>query len=279
MSTRTESTIFMEQIVEMDEALKFMRQWNTRKEEDDWPITPMQLFLCALVRTVAQRPRMNRFISNRRHYQRNNISVSFVTKKTLSDDGLEVNVIMPFHPHDTLKDVNERFKRFIGTAKSDEGNRCESDVDIIDKLPHWAIRAFIRFFNWADQHNFITRGMIRMLPFYSTMFVTNVGSIGLEAPLHHNYEMGNTGIFAALGIIRKEKVILEDNSITEKSRMAISYTFDDRIVDGIYSGRAMAMLKDYLENPEKLMERPDIDPAKLDELALTEKGWDLWDKN
>jgi hypothetical protein len=58
--------------------------------------------------------------------------------------------------------------------------------------------------------------------------------------------------------------------------VSVRYTFDDRIVDGIYSGRAMKLLKGYIEKPEKLIEKPMIDPKHIKELALTEKGWKLW---
>lgn len=278
MQTRTESTIYMTQKIEMDKALELMKKWNSEKADDAWPLTPMQIFLCACSRTVASRPKMNRFVSNRRHYQRNNISVSFVTKKELTDSGQEINVIMPFRPDDTLKDINERFARFIGEAKSEKGNRNQDDAESMEKLTHWMLRIFFFFYRWMDKHNFITKKMIRMLPFYASLFVTNVGSINLDAPLHHNFEIGNTGIFGALGKIHPEKVILEDNTIADKNYMTISYTFDDRIVDGIYSGRAMDLLKSYIEDPEQLLEKPVIDKKNLEELALTNEGWELWNK-
>ena len=35
----------------------------------------------------------------------------------------------------------------------------------------------------------------------------------------------------------------------------------------------------YIENPDKLIEKPDIDPKYIKEPALTEKGWNLWAKS
>lgn len=278
MPTRTESTIYITQEIEMDEALAFMRRWNENKPDDAWTLTPMQIFLCALARMVAKRPRINRFVSNRRHYQRNNISFSFVSKKTLSDDGLEVNVIMPFRPEDTIADVNARFRRFVGQAKSDDGNKTESDVKLFEKMPHWVLRLVVGGIRFLDKHNFITVGIIRMMPFYATIFVTNVGSIGLDAPIHHNYEVGNTGAFAAMGKLKSVREIQEDGSILKKTVMPVTYSFDDRIVDGIYTGRAMNLIKKYMENPEILTRDPEISQSTLDELRLTEKGFRIWDE-
>lgn len=278
MPTRTESTIYMTQDLEMDSTLAFMKKWNEKKEEGEWTLTPMQIFLCAISRAVAKRPMLNRFISNKRHYQRNNVSVAFVAKKTLTDDGVEVNIIMPFRPDDTLKDVNRRFRRYLGVAKSDDGNKNESDVDLFDKLPHWIIGLVMNTIKWLDRHNWVNKDIIRMFPFYSTAFVTNVGSIGLEAPFHHNFEIGNTGIFAAIGKMRSENIVQDDGSIVKKTLMTINYTFDDRIVDGIYSGRAMNLVRKYIEDPEILTRKPEIAQKDLDILDLTEEGWNLWDK-
>ena len=262
----------------MDAALAFMKDWNENRSAEYWTLTPMQIVLCALARTVGQRPRINRFISNQRHYQRNNISFSFVTKKSLSDDGMEVNVIMPFRPEDTIADVNLRFKRFVGQAKSEDGNKTENDVEVFDRLPHWLIRLAVNGIRFLDRHNWITKDIIRMLPFYSTAFLTNVGSIGLDAPIHHNFEIGNTGIFAALGKMKQIRELQADGSVEEYTVMPVTYTFDDRIVDGIYSGRAMGLLRNYIENPEQLTEVPEISPKNLKELMLTEEGFDLWDQ-
>ncbi len=278
MPTRTESTIYMTQEVDMGDSLELMREWNKSKGEGAWTLTPMQIFLCALARAIAKRPRMNRFVSNQRHYQRNNISFSFVTKKTLTDDGLEINVVMPFRPHDTLKDVNERFKRFVGTAKSDDGNKSESDVDLFDKMPHWVLKIIISAIKWMDKHNWVNKAIIRLFPFYSTVFVTNVGSIGLDAPIHHNYEIGTTGMFAALGKMKVVRELQADGSVLEKTVMPVNYAFDDRIIDGIYAGRAMNLIKKYLESPEILIRVPEISQKDLDTLNLNEKGWKLWDE-
>jgi len=276
MPTRTESAIYMEQIIEMDETMKFISRWNENIPEGRLKLTVMQVLLTAMARTVAQRPALNRFISNFRHYQRNNISIAFVAKKKLADDGEETNIIMPFRPSDTLDDVNERFTRFVGEAKSDKGNQTDSDVDLFEKLPIWVLRAFVSLYKFLDRHNWISPSMLKMLPFYSTAFLTNVGSIRLDAPFHHNFEMGNCGIFIALGKIRFEKYFDSENTVKERKIVDIRYTFDDRIVDGIYSGRAMKLLKDYIEHPEKLLEKPAIDPKYIKELALSEKGWKLW---
>lgn len=276
LPTRTESAIYMDQTIVVDKTMEFISEWNQNPPEGQMKMSVMQILLCATARTIAQRPALNRFVSNFRHYQRNNISVSFVTKKNLRDDGVETNVTIPFRSDDTLSDVNERFTRFISAAKSEEGNKGDGDVDLFEKLPVFVLRAVVGLIKFLDRRNWIPKAMLQLVPFFCSVVLTNVGSIKLDAPYHHNFEIGNCGIFIALGMVRFEKYIDKDDKIRERKVVSVRYTFDDRIVDGIYSGRAIKLLKNYIENPEKLVEKPRIDPKYIKELALTEKGWNLW---
>jgi hypothetical protein len=42
--------------------------------------------------------------------------------------------------------------------------------------------------------------------------------------------------------------------------MDIGVTLDERIADGFYFIRSMQVLQEYLANPERLLERPEIPP-------------------
>ena len=276
LRNRTESAIYMDQIIYLDKTMEFIHEWNDDRPEGTRPLTVMQILLAGIARSIAQRPKMNRFVSNDRHYQRNNISVSFVTKQTLSDEGRETNVIMPFKPEDTLLDVVKRFNDYVGEAKSDKGNKTTEDVDFFESLPVPVLRFFVSFMNFLDRHNLAPGAYIRMFPFYATVFLTNVGSLKLDAPYHHNFEMGNTGIFIALGKVFTQREFSPEGEMVERKAVTVRYTFDDRIVDGIYSGRTIKLLKSYVENPEKLTVPAAIAPKHIEELNLSEKGWKLW---
>ena len=274
--SRVEATIFFDQVINLDKTQPFITRWNEENPDAPIPLTLMQVVLCSIARSIAQRPRMNRFVSNFRHYQRNNISVSFVAKQKLTDDGKEMDVIIPFRPEDTLATVNERFARHVGQVRSTEGNKVNQDVDFFGPMPIFILRAIIGLIRFMDRWNLITRGMVRLFPLYTTIYMTNVGSLKMQAPYHHNFELGTTGIFMALGKAGNLTRTAPDGTVTEHREAQIRWTFDDRIVDGIYSGRAMNLFKDYIENPEKMLEPASIDPKYLKELNLSEKGWKLW---
>ncbi len=50
----------------------------------------------------------------------------------------------------------------------------------------------------------------------------------------------------------------------------ITFTYDDRITDGIYCARAIDMLRDFVENPEKLETPLELTAEQLEKLGLAE---------
>ncbi len=276
MPTRTEATVYMEQAFELTETLAFIERWNRSLPEGRRPLSLMQVALASMARAVAQRPWINRFVSNYRYYQRNNISFSFVTKKSLDDSGEEVNVTMPFRPEDTLDEVNERFTRYVRQAKSDEGNKSDKDVDTLQKLPISVLRSIMWGLRFLDRHNWVNADLVRLMPFYCTAFFSNVATLDIDAPHHHNFEVGNTGFFVVLGRVNRENVFESDGRVRERVWASVTYTFDERVVDGNYGTKTINLVKRLVEHPELLTEPLELSPEHEAALGLSEKGWKLW---
>jgi hypothetical protein len=269
MPTRTEATIYFEQEFDVTETLKYIRQ--KRRAENAPKISMFYMILFAAVRVIAQRPKLNRFISGYRFYQRNRIRFNFVAKKDLSDEGEEINVTMSFSPFLTLEQFCEKIHHYVLSLKSGSGTGTEKLNVVLSSLPRFLIKAFFNFVKFLDHNNALPLSVIDDLPFYNTIFFTNVGSVGIDAPFHHNFEIGNCGIFCAIGKVRKERQLGPDGTVETRDTVKITFTYDDRITDGIYCARAIDMLKDYVENPEKLEIPLELTNEQLEKLGLAEK--------
>ncbi len=105
---------------------------------------------------------------------------------------------------------------------------------------------FVALARWLDAHNLLPRMLIEGDPLYASVFVANLGSVGLDAAYHHLYEWGNCPIFAAVGRVREES---SANGETRKL-VTVRYTFDERIEDGLYCARALGHLKNIVETWE-----------------------------
>lgn len=265
MSTRSEATIFFEQEIDVTESLKLLEELN---KDSEHRITFFHLYIASCLRAIIKRPKLNRFVNNYRYYQRNNLSVNFIAKKEFTDEAEELNVTMEFSPYDTLLDVSEKIYKEVNKAKSPKGNVNQRDIDVLSKVPHFLLKFTMNFIKFLNKHNFIPKAILKNFPFYTTVFIANIGSIGIDAPFHHNFEYGTTGLFIAIGKIKDKNIINDDGSIEKRKVVKINYTHDDRVVDGVYCAKALELLKDNIENPKNLLEKIELTDKELAALKL-----------
>jgi hypothetical protein len=267
LPTRTEACIYFEQEVDLTHTLEYVRK---KRAASGIKLSVFYLILYAATRAIALRPRMNRFVSGCRFYQRNRISFNFVAKRDLSDDGEEVNVTMSFSPFLSLEEFCKKIDDYINSLKTGTGTSSENANSLVTRLPRFCIKLAIWGLKFLDRNNALPRAAIDSLPFFSTIFFTNVGSVGIDAPFHHNFEIGNCGIFCAIGKIRKERSIGPDGTVKTRDKVKLTFTYDDRITDGIYCARSLALMRDLTENPEKLETPLKLTPEQLASLGLAD---------
>jgi hypothetical protein len=267
LPTRTEATIYFEQEIDLTHTLEYVRR---KRSGFGAPLSVFYLILYATTRAIAQRPRMNRFVSGHRFYQRNRISYNFVAKRHLSDDGEEVNVTVSCSPFLSLEEFCKKIDDYIISLKMGAEASSENVNSFVTRLPRFCIKLAIWALKFLDYHNALPKAAIDSLPFFSTIFFTNVGSVGIDAPFHHNFEIGNCGIFCAIGKIRKERSIAPDGTVRTRDKVKLTFTYDDRITDGIYCARSLALMRDLVENPEKLETPLELTPEQLASLGLAD---------
>ncbi|HOX31923.1 MAG TPA: hypothetical protein PLB91_06300 [Spirochaetales bacterium] len=268
MPDKTGSMIYYEQDLDVTDTLKHIKAVNRGFIKAGKILTLFEVVICAAVRTIAMRPRANRFISGNRFYQRNQIVFNFVAKRELSDEGEEVNVKIPFEPSETLGSVAEKVGRYVRQAVSEDGMANDAVVETLVKLPHFALNLVAKGLLWLDRHNLMPADLIESDPCFCSIFLTNVGSFGLETPFHHLYERGNCPIFIAMGKVRTVRELEADGSVKERQRLLLRYSFDDRIADGTYMGKTLGLIQGFVEDARLLDEPPELSPELLAELRL-----------
>lgn len=273
MPAKTEAIIFYQEEFDVTEALAFIKAFNREHlRETGAVLTLFEVVLCATARAISMRPKINRFIAGKRYYQRNQILLSFVAKKELSDEGKEVNIKVPFGTEETLLSAAKKVGDYIKKGISEDGHENEKVVDAVMRLPPFLLPFLNGAYNWLDAHNLLPYSVTESDPMWSSVFLANVGSFGLNPPLHHLFERGTCPVFMAVGKVSSENrlVAAADGSprIEEHKLLKVNYSFDDRIADGIYMGRTMELVKRFIENPELLMEPEKLPPETLAALRL-----------
>ena len=116
MRSRTESLVYFSTALDVENLLAYIE----RKKAEGVELKFFQMFIASVVKLLKERPRLNRFVSGRKLYQRNDIKLSFIAKKTASDEGEETNVSLTFDDNATFQEVIDKLRRDIRTAKSDD---------------------------------------------------------------------------------------------------------------------------------------------------------------
>jgi len=255
MPTRNESLVFHEQQYDIAKTRRWLRDFNRANPPQS--ATMFHLFLWASAQGLDRFPPMNRFVLGRRIYQRRGVQISFAAKKEFSATAPIVTVKKSFAPNEpfapAVKDMADR----IGEGRGSDQRRVDKELRLALMLPGLILRFVLWFLRKLDFFNLMPRSMIESDPMYASLFVANLGSVGLDNTFHHLYEYGTISIFAAMGTQKKAVVVARDGSPEVREVLQIRWTLDERIIDGMYAGESMQLVKRIMEDPERYIGKPD----------------------
>ncbi|MBI9009403.1 MAG: 2-oxoglutarate dehydrogenase [Tenericutes bacterium] len=215
----------------------------------------LDILASAIVRTLAQRPKMNRFCVNGRVFARNNIQVAFAIKKKLVDSAEETTVKLTFEGTENIYEIKEKIDAVI---KENKGVEVKNDVDKISKIltrvPNFLIKFMVRFLMFLDKHGMLPKSIIDVSPFHTSVFLVHLKSIKMPPVFHHIYKFGTTGTFISIGQEKYEPVVKnrETKEIVVKKMLKAGVVVDERISDGLYNSLTLRLFKQLMENPHLL---------------------------
>lgn len=249
MLGRNESIVFHEAHYEIAKARAFLRRFNHAHEREQ-PATLFHYFLWACGQGLAQRPGLNRFVSGGRLYQRKGMYITFAAKKELADDAPLVTVKMKVWEGEPFADFVKRTVDAIKNARHGPGGTVDKELAIALRLPGWLLRVAMAALRWLDRVNLMPGIMIENDPLYTSLFVANLGSVGLDRCAHHLYEYGTAAMFAVLGAPRKQLALGRDGKPESRDVLEVRWSLDERVNDGLYCARGLAHFKKIFENPD-----------------------------
>ena len=103
-----------------------------------------------------------------------------------------------------------------------------------------------------DEHGHMPKDLANEDPYNSTVFISNLGSIKLNAGYHHLTNWGTNSVFVVVGEKHMQPFYNEDGSVMVKPALNLGLTLDERIADGYYYSKTVRLLKKFLAEPELL---------------------------
>ena len=254
MPMRCDAQVFLEHKADYEK----MSRYIVSKSREGEKITFMQILVAAYVRAVSRNPEVNRFIFNKQYYSRNNCSVSYTVLKNPQDtNSNEDTVRILFDPTDTIFDVRDRMNDAVEKSReAAEGGFVIKLASALLAVPGLA-SLVVGLVRLLDRYGIAPSILMRELPFYSGLFVTNNGSIGLHNPLHHIYNFGNVSLFFGMGSIQKEAVVESEGKTRMRRFLPIGITADERVCSGAHYAAFFFDIIHYLDHPEELETPPE----------------------
>ena len=225
--------------------------------ETDFPFTMFHIIVVALLKTITLRPKMNRFIAHRNVYQRNEVSASFVVKKEFADNGGEALAFLHTVPEDNINSIHDKIYEQISFCRGDSVDSSTDNMDILNSMPRIVSRTLVDGIRFLDVHGWVPQPLIDTDPYYSSVVLSNLGSIGLKMGYHHLTNWGTNSVFIAVGEKKMSPEFDAGGKAVMHPTVDLGLTIDERIADGYYYSKTVRLLKTLLENPQLLETRLD----------------------
>ena len=240
-------------MITIDIPVEPIKEYLNEKRKQGISMSHMAVVLAAYLRTMKEFPELNRFVVNKRIYQRNEIAVGMVVLKP-GEMGHGTMSKMYFDENNTIFEVNDIIEKYVAeNREAPENNGTEKIIKFLLSVPG-VLPLGVGIFKWLDKHNLLPKFIIDMSPFHMSLGITNLASIRTNHIYHHCYEFGTTSVFMAMGNTREVPKRKGDEIVFEKC-MPIGVVMDERIASGSYFALAFRKMRTYLRNPE-LLEAP-----------------------
>lgn len=253
MPKRTDAEVYLAAKMDVTAALAYIEQKNEGEEE--YRATLFHCFIMAIAKTVYLRPLLNRYISGRRVYQRDKITLGFVVKKRFEDHSEESLMVTEALEDWTLTEVTKKVVGKVHTVRGQDSFGLDDTLDLLKKLPRPIMMLAMWGFRTLDFFGKMPKALTDEDINYSTVALSNLGSIRCPAVYHHLNNYGNNSIMVTIGTIHKEEVFQPDGSRAVRDIVDVGVTLDERIADGFYFGRSWKIVQ-YLLNEPQLLDRP-----------------------
>lgn len=231
-----------------------IKEYLNEKRKQGINLSHMAVVLAAYIRTLGEFPELNRFVVNKKIYQRNEVAVGMVVLKAGQIDHGTMSK-MYFNENNTIFEVNDIINKYVEeNRETPDNNSTEKLIKVLLSVPG-ILPVGVAIFKWLDKHGLLPKSIIDASPFHMSLGITNLASIRTNHIYHHCYEFGTTSIFMAMGNTREVPKRKGDEVVFEKC-MPIGVTMDERIASGSYFAIAFRRMRHYLRNPELLETSP-----------------------
>lgn len=257
MRERSDAQNHVRQSINVDKILDYI---NEKRREGYAGFGFMHIMIAIYIRTVAEYPGLNRFISGQKIYTRDDwVEVSLTIKREMVLDSPDTVVKITLPKDVTAIDVYDAMSEVINNYRESKDSSFDKLMNVINFIPGILKRFTVGCLFALDYVGLIPRALTRLSPFHSSFFITSMGSLGIPPIYHHLYNFGNVPAFCSFGTKERKYELQRDGSVQEHSYIGLCFVLDERICDGYYYAAALKYMKRFFRDPWQL----DTPPAEV----------------
>lgn len=250
---RTANEAVLGEVVDLTEVDKYLAAKNA--QDPEFKYTWFHVITAVIAKAILLRPKMNWFIAGGHFYERKKIEVAFNVKRKFADDAEEALAKFVLDPEggSPLEQVHSYVQRFVHMVRKEGGvDGATQALDIIRYLP----RPLFRLLAWSlkrmEYYGIYPKGLAKDDPCYSSAYITNLGSIKLNADYHHLFNWGTISFFVVISEKKLRPFWHKDGSYDLRNTIKLGMTVDERIADGYYFAKTLRLVRHLFAHPELL---------------------------
>ena len=257
LPNRTDNEAVLSDYAVVENLEKYIAKKN--EENPEFKYTVFHAVTAALAKTIYLRPKMNYFYQGHRLYERNDIIFSFTAKRKFEDHSEEALARIKIDQESDvspLEQVYSKVKKFVTKIRKEDKTDGATDIiSVLCKLPRFLLKFVVWVLRKLDYYGIMPTSISNEDPYYSTVFISNLGSIKATASYHHLTNWGTNSIFVIVGEMKLKQITDKDGNVSVKKIIPLGITIDERIADGFYFAKSFKIFRYLIENPE-LLDRP-----------------------
>ena len=262
--SRIENEAVLGEVMDLTEVDKYLAKKNA--EHPDFKYTWFHFIAAAVAKAVLLRPKMNYFIAGGHFYERKEIQVAFNVKRQFSDEGEEAmaKFVLDREGESPMEQVHTYVQKVVTKVRSENASLGVDDIlKFVAHLP----RPLFRLLAWSlkkmEYYGIYPKSMAADDPCYSSVYLTNLGSIKMNADYHHLFNWGTISFFITIGEKKMRPFFHEDGTYDMRNTIKLGLTVDERIADGYYFAKTLRLVRKIFQNPE-LLDLPAAAPIDID---------------
>lgn len=202
---------------------------------------------------LAAMPDANAVLRFNRIYLREEIAVFFqVAMQDPQTGQIDLSGVTIRDPEQKdLLAILDEFEAVAAKVRAGKDREKERTRGMFKRLPAWLLATVLDAIGlFAYELNLDLRWAGIPKDVFGSVMVTNIGSLGLDAAYVPLVPYSHVPLLVAMGAVKREAVLGDDDAVRGASILRLYATFDHRLLDGAHAARMASTLRTIFADPE-----------------------------